>query len=80
MMINCYDRMVAIIKKMLSKDEKIIGSFYTSKKIIKGLSMGYKKIKACRNDCTFFYKEDQLKSTYDVCGESRFKLRQKGKN
>ena len=28
MTVNCYDRMVAIIKKMLSKDEKLVRSFY----------------------------------------------------
>ena len=33
--INCYDRMVVIIKKMLSKDEKLVGSFYASKKMVK---------------------------------------------
>ena len=32
MMVKCYDSMVAIIKKMLSKDEKLVGSFYASKK------------------------------------------------
>ena len=32
MTVNCYDRMVAIIKKMLLKDEKLVGNFYGSKK------------------------------------------------
>ena len=59
--VNCHDRMVAIIKKMLPKDEKLVGSFYTSKKMIKGLGMGYEKIDAYYNDCMLFYKEDQLK-------------------
>ena len=27
-----------------------------------------------------FYKKDELKSSCDVCGESRFKLRQEGRN
>ena len=65
---------------MLSKDEKFVGSFYASKKMIKGLGIGYKKIDACHNDCMFFYKEDQLKSTCDVCGERQFKPRQEGRN
>ena len=56
--INCYDRMVAIIKKKLSKDEKFIGSFYASKKMTKKLSMGYEKINTCRNDYILFYKEN----------------------
>ena len=27
-----------------------------SKKIVKGLGIGYEKIDVCRNDCMFFYK------------------------
>ena len=80
MTVNCYDRMVAIIKKMLPKDEKLVGSFYASKKMVKRLGMGYEKIDARRNDCMLFYKEDQLKSTCDVSSESQFKPRQDGTN
>ena len=72
MTVNYYDRIVAIIKKMLPKDEKLVESFYASKKIIKKLSMGYEKIDACYYDCILFYKENQLKSICDVCGESQF--------
>ena len=70
MTVNCYDRMVVIIKKMLPKDEKLIGSFYTSKKMMKVLGMRYEKIDAYYNDYILFYKENQLKSSCDVCGES----------
>ena len=80
MTVSWYDKMVAIIKKMLSKEEKLVGSFYASKKMIKGLGMGYEKIDTCRNDCMLFYKDDQLKSSCDVCGESRFKQRQDDRN
>ena len=79
MIVNYYDRMVAIIKKILPKDEKLVRRFYASKKMMKELGIGYEKIDACRNDCILF-KEDQLKSTYDVCGESKFKLRQEDRN
>ena len=58
MMVNYYDRMVVIIKKILPKDEKLVESFYASKKIVKGLGMGYEKIDACHNDCILFNKED----------------------
>ena len=34
MTVNCYDRIVAIIKKILLKDEKFIESFYTLKKMM----------------------------------------------
>ena len=59
MIVNYYDRIVAIIKKLLSKDEKLVESFYASKKMMKGLGMGYEKIDACHNGCMLFYKEDQ---------------------
>ena len=80
MLVNYYDKMIVIIKKMLSKDEKLVGIFYASKKIMKGLGMGYEKIDAYRNNCMLFYKEFQLKSSYDVCSESRFKSRQEDRN
>ena len=70
MTVNYYNRMIVIIKKILPKDEKLVGSFDTSKKMMKGLDMGYKKIDACCNDCMLFYKEDQSKSSYDLYGES----------
>ena len=53
MTVNCYDRIVAIIKKMLLKDEKFVGSFYASKKMMKGLGMGYEKIDAWCNVAYF---------------------------
>ena len=62
MMINCYDRMVAIIKKMLSNDEKLVRSFYASKKMVKGLGIGYEKIDVCRYNYMLFYEEDELKT------------------
>ena len=70
MTVNYYDRMVTIIKKMPPKDEKLVGSFYTSKKMMKELDMGYEKMDACRNDGILFYKKDQLKSSCDVYGQS----------
>ena len=80
MTVNRYDRMIAIIKKILPKDKKLIESFYSSKKIKKRLGIGSEKIDAYHNDCIFFYKEDQLKSSYDVYGESGFKSRQEGRD
>ena len=35
MTVNFYDGMVAIIKKILTKDEKLVESFYASKKMVK---------------------------------------------
>ena len=69
MIVNCDARIVAIIKKILPKDEKLVGSFYASKKMVKVLSIGYEKIDTCSNGCMLFYKEDQLKSLCDVFGE-----------
>ena len=80
MTVSYYDRMVAIIKKMLPKEEKLVESFYASKKMVKGLGMRYEKIDACHNDCMLFYKDDQLKSSCDVYGESQFKQRQDSRN
>ena len=37
MTVNYYDRIIAIIKKILPKDKKLIGSFYTFKKNSEGV-------------------------------------------
>ena len=75
MIVSCYDRMVAIIKNMLSNDEKLVRSFYASKKMMKRLRIGYEKIDVYRNDCMLFYKEDEQNGSYDIYGKSRFKLK-----
>ena len=46
MTVGCYDRMVAIIKKILPKEEKLVGIFYASKKMVNGLGMRYEKFDA----------------------------------
>ena len=75
MTVNYYDRIIAIIKKILPKDEKLVGCFYASKKMMKGLGIEYEKINVYPNDCMLFYKEDQLKSSCNIYRESRFKSR-----
>jgi len=59
---------------MLPTGEKLPGDFYQAKKLVRGLSMEYKKIDACPNNCMLYYKsEDLLKDKCDICGEPRYK-------
>ena len=71
MMVNCYDRIVAIIKKNTIERWKACWEFLYLKKNDERVRYGIReKIDACHNDCMLFYKEDQLKSSCDVCSKN----------
>jgi hypothetical protein len=42
------------------------------KSLLKGLKMPYVKIDVCVNNCMIYYKQDELKENYDLCGESHY--------
>src|SRR5262249_19592059 len=72
---KCFDRMIAMIKSMLPKDEKLPENYYRAKKMVHELGLGFMKIDVCPNHCLLYYKEDAEKTCCDICGHSRFKPR-----
>jgi hypothetical protein len=69
-----FNRMMSIIKSMLPVGEKLPRDFYQAKKLVRGVSMEYKKIDVCPNNCMLYYKgEELLKDKCDICGEPRYK-------
>ncbi|GKV36689.1 hypothetical protein SLEP1_g44791 [Rubroshorea leprosula] len=73
-----WEMTLSLSRKLLSAEdqEKVPKDFYTAKKMINVLGLGYKKIDVCINDC-FLYYDEQSKNlnACPVCGESRYELR-----
>lgn len=74
----CYNDCMAAAKRMLPKDNKMVGSFYDTKKLVGRLGLSYEKIDACKNHCMLFYKEDEDKTSCHICGQSRYKPQRRG--
>jgi hypothetical protein len=63
-----FNRMISIMKSMLSIGEKLAQDLYHTKKLVWGLGMEYKKIDVCLNDYMLYYKgENLLQDKCDVC-------------
>ena len=59
---------------MLPSGNKIPNSTYHVKKIINALSLNYKKINACQNNCNLYWREHETKINCPTCGASRYKV------
>ena len=69
----CFDRLLLIIKSMLSQYEKLLENFYHAKKMVNKLGLQYEKIDACPNHYMLYYKEDKHKVSCFMCGHDIFK-------
>ena len=56
---QCYNAFVQLMKKALPKDNQVSNDFYRTKKIMKKLGLGYRKIDYCLNGCMLYYKNDE---------------------
>ena len=68
-----FDMMLELLKKVLPKVNLVSRSTYEPKKILLDLSMSYKHIDACKNDCALFWKENENLDKCSVCEAPRFK-------
>ncbi|GLT38766.1 hypothetical protein SLA2020_129920 [Shorea laevis] len=73
-----WEMALSLSQKLLSPEEqeKVPKDFYSTKKMINVLRLGYKKIDSYVNDC-FLYYDEQSKTLIacPVCGESHYELR-----
>lgn len=74
---STYNKILPIFKDMLPDGEKLPANFYETKKLLKPLALPKEKIHACKNHCMLFYKEDSGLEHCRVCGEYRYKNRQR---
>jgi spore coat polysaccharide biosynthesis predicted glycosyltransferase SpsG len=53
-----FEKLLKIVKKMLSKDNELPASTYEAKKIVRPLGLEVQKIHACPNDCILYRGEE----------------------
>ena len=72
---NCFDRMMVIVKDeiLLVNYSNFPSNLFESKKLFRGLGLGYQKIDVCRDNCMLYYRENETKVQCDKCGKSRYK-------
>ena len=51
---KCYDEFVGFVKEVLPEDNKMVDSFYNTKKLVQGLGLPVEKIDCCQNGCMIF--------------------------
>ncbi|GLT41667.1 hypothetical protein SLA2020_157120 [Shorea laevis] len=73
-----WEMALSLSRKLLSAEdqEKVPKDFYSAKKMMNVLGLGYKKIDVCINDCFLYYGEQNKNlNACPVCGESRYEPR-----
>ena len=70
---SCFDRLLLLVKSMLPQSERLPADFYSAKKMVNDLGLGFMKIDACPNHCMLYYKEDADKTSCCICKHDRFK-------
>ncbi|GLT25074.1 hypothetical protein SLA2020_002280 [Shorea laevis] len=73
-----WEMALSLSRKLLSPNdqEKVPKDFYSAKKMINVLGLGYKKIDICVNDCFLYYDEQSKNLTAClVFGESHYEPR-----
>jgi hypothetical protein len=70
-----FNELLRVLAKLLPKGNKVPANTYFAKKLISPLTMGVKKIDACRNHC-ILYRGDDYKDLDSCpnCGVSRYMM------
>ncbi|XP_054821343.1 uncharacterized protein LOC129320126 [Prosopis cineraria] len=73
-----FSSLLSLIKLMLSKNNKLPGRLYDAKKVLRIVSLSYKKMHACLNNCILFRNEYEELTHCPKCETSCYK--QNGKS
>ena len=70
-----FNEFLRVLAKLLPKGNKVSATAYYAKKLISPLTVGVKKIDACRNHCILYRGDDykDLESCLN-CGATRYKM------
>lgn len=70
---RCYDRVTELIKEGFPSDDNLLpSSFYSTKRLLRGIGLPVQKIDCCPNSCMIFWRQDSELDNCRYCGESRF--------
>ncbi|KAL9688951.1 hypothetical protein QQ045_033378 [Rhodiola kirilowii] len=67
-----YTSTCQILQGLTNSDNRLPKSFSQSKKFIKDLGMGYKRVDVCENGCMIYYAEFDSLTNCTFCGEPRY--------
>ena len=70
---KAFDSVAGLIKEILPHDNVVPDSFYSTKKLMRGLGLPVNKIDCCLNNCMIYWGEDSELRWCKICGQSRFK-------
>ncbi|GAA0186187.1 hypothetical protein LIER_33475 [Lithospermum erythrorhizon] len=69
------DKLLNSFSLVLPEGSRVPASYYEAKKITEDLGFTSQKIDACPNNCMLFRDEDNLRETFEICGASRYRDR-----
>ena len=75
--VNCFNRILEVVKEFLPKDAKLPKDFYKTRQMVRSLGLGYEKIDVCINGCMIYFKENKDRTECVYCHHPRFKPRKK---
>ncbi|XP_073133532.1 uncharacterized protein [Henckelia pumila] len=70
---RCYDDICQLISELLPGENCMTESFYSTKKLIRGLGLPIDKIDCCNNNCMIYWRDDSELQECRFCTHPRFK-------
>lgn len=67
-----YDELCQFVAELVPTDNKMIDSFYSTKKLMRGLGMPVEKIDYCKNGCMIYWREDSELENFKFFSQPRF--------
>ncbi|XP_039130890.1 uncharacterized protein LOC120267286 [Dioscorea cayenensis subsp. rotundata] len=74
---KCYDAVSQLMNEALPTDNKLVGSFYETKKFAAKLGLPCEKIHCCINGCMIYWNSDIDRRSCKFCDHPRYKNRQR---
>ncbi|XP_019266150.1 PREDICTED: uncharacterized protein LOC109243644 [Nicotiana attenuata] len=68
-----YDESCQFISELMPNDNIMPDSFYSTKKLMRGLGLPVEKIDCCKNGCMIYWREDSELVNFKFCAHPRFK-------
>ncbi|XP_060195230.1 uncharacterized protein LOC132624470 [Lycium barbarum] len=68
-----YDELCQFLSELMPTDNIMTDSFYSTKKLMRGLGLPVEKIDCCKNSCMIYWREDSELVNCKFCAHPRFK-------
>ncbi|XP_060177806.1 uncharacterized protein LOC132607740 [Lycium barbarum] len=70
-----YNQMIQLLKEALPEDNKVLDSYYQTKKLVRSLGLPVEKIDCCDSRCMLYWGDDEHLTSCKFCGNQRYKHR-----